>query len=308
MKKTKLRSLSILTIAIILTFISLSSCSDSKGNAMDYMPEVEMGAGSDVNLELGDTDIDKGEGEYERKIIKIANVSAETKQFDESIKQLEALCKSTGGYIESSSVRGISLNSDGSSTSRYANYTIRIPSDKFDEFNSGVHSMVNVVNSSSNVEEVTNQYYDIQSRIDVLELKKESLQKMYDNYTDYKDIDTLLSLQDKLYAVIEEIEAYKTQLRLYDNKVSYSTVHIDIREVVDYTEIEEEKTFFEEIGDAFMGGCEVSLTLLEGMAIIIAAVTPVLLPLIILVAVPALVVIIVIISVIKKKKRKIASK
>ena len=308
MKKKKLRSLSILTIAIILTFISLSSCSDSKGNAMDYMPEVEMGAGSDVNLELGDTDIDKGEGEYERKIIKIANVSAETKQFDESIKQLEALCKSTGGYIESSSVRGISLNSDGSSTSRYANYTIRIPSDKFDEFNSGVHSMVNVVNSSSNVEEVTNQYYDIQSRIDVLELKKESLQKMYDNYTDYKDIDTLLSLQDKLYAVIEEIEAYKTQLRLYDNKVSYSTVHIDIREVVDYTEIEEEKTFFEEIGDAFMGGCEVSLTLLEGMAIIIAAVTPVLLPLIILVAVPALVVIIVIISVIKKKKRKIASK
>ena len=307
MKNKKLRRLSILVISVILTFISLSSCSDSNGNAMDYTPEVEMGAGSDVNLELGGAEIDKGEGEYERKIIKVANVSAETKQFDESINQLEALCKSTGGYIESSSVRGISLNSDGSATSRYANYTIRIPSGKFDEFNSGIHSMVNVVNSSSNVEEVTNQYYDIQSRIDVLELKKEALQKMYDNYTDYKDIDTLLSLQDKLYAVIEEIEAYKTQLRLYDNKVSYSTVHIDIREVVDYTDIEE-KTFFEEIGDAFMGGCEISLSLLEGIAIIIAALTPVLLPLIVIAAIPALVIIIVIISVIKKKKHKISSK
>ncbi len=308
MKNKKLRRLSILVISVIFTFISLSSCSDSNGNSIDYMPELEMGAGSDINLELGGTEIDKGEGEYERKIIKVANVSAETKQFDESINQLEALCKSTGGYIESSSVRGISLNSEGSSTSRYANYTIRIPSGKFDEFNSGIHSMVNVVNSSSNVEEVTNQYYDIQSRIDVLELKKEALQKMYDNYTDYKDIDTLLSLQDKLYAVIEEIEAYKTQLRLYDNKVSYSTVHIDIREVVDYNEIEEEKTFFEEIGDAFMGGCEVSLSLLEGIAIIIAALTPVLLPLIVIAAVPALVIIIVIISVIKKKKHKISSK
>ena len=267
------------------------------------MPEVEMDVGSDVNLELGDSDIDKGDGEYERKIIKVANVSAETKQFDQSIEQLEALCESTGAYIESSSVRGISLNDDGNATSRYANYTVRIPSGKFDEFNSGVHSMVNVVNSSSNVEEITNQYYDIQSRIDVLELKKESLQKMYDNYTDYKDIDTLLSLQDNLYAVIEEIEAYKTQLRLYDNKVSYSTVNIEIREVVNYTEIEEEKTFFEELRDAFMGGCEISLALLEGAAIIIAAVTPVMLPLIILVTVPALVIIIVIIAVIKKRRK-----
>lgn len=308
MKKLNFRHLSILAIAAIFILISLSSC--AAGNKSDpdyYLPEAEMG-GSDVNLELGGADIDEGEGEYERKIIKVANVSAETKQFDESIKQLEELCQSSGGYIESSSVRGINLESDGSASRRYANYTIRIPSDKFDDFNTGVRNMLNVVSSSSNVEEITNQYYDIQSRIEVLELQKDSLQQMYDNYTDYKDIDTLLSLQDRLYDVIEEIEAYKTQLRLYDNKVSYSTVHIEINEVVDYTEIEEEKTFFEEIADAFMGGCDVALAIFEGLAIVIAAVTPVLLPLVIIISVPALIVFIVIRSVIKKKKRKSANK
>ena len=297
-------------IALIFTLTVFSSCSSSfegKDN-LGYLPEAEIGAGNDVNLELGDSDIDKGEGEYERKIIKVANVSAETKQFDGSIKELEELCKSSGGYIESSSVKGINLNSDGSSTRRYANYTIRIPSDKFDDFNSGIRNMLNVVSSSSNVDEITNQYYDIQSRIEVIELQQDSLQKMYDNYTDYKDIDTLLSLQDRLYSVIEEIEAYKTQLRLYDNKVAYSTVHIEINEVVDYTEVEEEKTFFEEISDAFIGGCEVTLAILQGLAIVIAAVTPVLLPIIIIIAIPALILFIVIRAVIKKKKRKGATK
>ena len=137
----------------------------------------------------------------------------------------------------------------------------------------------------------------------MLELQKESLQKMYDNFTDYKDIDTLLSLQDKLYSVIEEIEAYETQLRLYDNKVSYSTVHIDITEVVDYTEIAEEKTFFEEIGDAFMGGCEFALGVLEIIAIVIAAVTPVLLPLALIFGIVALLVFLIIRSAVKKSKK-----
>ena len=304
MKKTRFRSILAISVAAILTLMTLASCSSSKDNYAGLAPEMNMGSGSDVNLNLSDSAINKEEGEYERKIIKVANISAETKQFDDSISQLEALCQSAGGYIESSSIRGINLNSDGSTTSRYATYTIRIPSDKFDEFNSGVQSMLNIVSSSSNVEEVTNQYYDIKSRIEVLELQKESLQKMYDNFTDYKDIDTLLSLQDKLYSVIEEIEAYETQLRLYDNKVSYSTVHINITEVVDYTEIAEEKTFFREIKDAFMGGCEFALSLLQGIAIVIAAVTPVLLPLVILIGIAALIVFIIIKSATKKSKKK----
>lgn len=278
----------------------------------NYAPELDGGmhdgvieeGKDDIDLELNGSNVNGDDGEYERKIIKVANISAETTKFDESIKQLEALCKSAGGYIESSSVSGISIGYDGSANRRHASYTLRIPAEKFDEFNEGVNSMLNVTRSNSNADEVTNQYYDIESRIKVLELQKESLQEMYDNFTDYKDIDTLLYLQDQLYDVIAEIESYKTQLKLYDNKVAYSTVHLDINEVVEYTEIEEETPFHQELLEAFLGGCEVSLMLLQGLLIVLAAVTPVLLPGAIILAIAALIIFLIVRGAVKRSRRK----
>lgn len=285
-------------------FVSCSASMDAVGNyypeaTPDYEPEM----GGDVNLELGDTPLDKNEGKYERKIIRTAYVSAETRQFDDSITRIEALCKSSGGYVESSSVSGTKLDVGKNGSRRSASYTLRIPADKFDEFNSELGNLLNIVRSSSNVDEVTTQYYDIQSRIEVLELQKQSLQEMYDNYTDYKDISTLLYLQDQLYNVIEEIESYKTQLRLYDSKIAYSTVNLDITEVVEYTEIEEELPFIDELKSAFLGGFDFSLSLLKGTAIVIAAVTPVLLPISIPIIIVAIVVIVIVKSVIKRRRR-----
>ena len=305
-KRTIFTSLIYVAIAIF-AILCLSSCS---GEVMDEdflgaVPEYESpSGGNDVNLEINGSKDDIEDGDYQRKIIKTVNVSAETKQFDESVKQLEELCSSVGGYVERSDLRGKSVY-NGSATQRYASYTLRIPADRLDEFNAGISNMLNVTYSSSSVDEVTNQYYDIQSRIEVLELQKESLRAMYDNYTDYNDIDTLLYLQDKLYDVIEEIEAYKTQLRLYDSKVAYSTVNLDITEVIEYTVEEVEETpFIEELKEAFLGGCEVSLVILEVLALAIAATAPVLLPGTVVLLVIALTVFLIVRGVIKRKKRK----
>ena len=212
------------------------------------------------------------EGDYERKIIKTANVTAETKEFDDAIAYLEDLCIAQGGYIESSSIRGRSINSKYSY--RYANYTIRIPAEKLDIFTSELGDTLNIISSSSNANEVTSTYYDIKSRIEVLELQKESLQQMYDNYTDYKDIDSLLNLQDKLFDVIAEIESYQTQIKLYDDQVSYSTLHLNINEVIDYTEDTQDDNFFQRLGKSFVGGWEVFLDIMSGISVGIAYILP----------------------------------
>jgi hypothetical protein len=94
---------------------------------------------------------------------------------------------------------------------------------------------------------------------------------------------------------------------LYDSKVSYSTVYLDITEVVEYTEIEEELPFIEELKAAFFGGVDFTLALLKGTAIVIAAVTPVLLPLslpIIIVAIAALIIVLIIVKVAIKRRRR----
>ena len=273
MKKNLFRVISLSVIAIMIIALFASCAAGMKAEANDaYYESSTEAKGDGFNSSASGGSIPTLDAEYERKIIKTANISAETKEFDSAIAYLESLCSAQGGYIESSSVRGKSINSKYNY--RYANYTIRIPAEKLDSFTSELGGTLNIVNSSSNASEVTSAYYDIKSRIEVLELQKASLQEMYDNYTDYKDIDSLLNLQDKLFDVIAEIEAYQTQIKLYDDQVAYSTIQLYINEVVDYTENADEETFFERLGDAFVGGWKTFVEIVSGISVGIAYILP----------------------------------
>ena len=98
MKKTRIFSLILSSIALIVILSSFASCSASVSG--DYMPEASPEMGEDVNLGLGDANIDQEDGEYQRKIIKTARINAETRQFEESIARIEELCKSAGVWKE----------------------------------------------------------------------------------------------------------------------------------------------------------------------------------------------------------------
>lgn len=296
MKKIRIIALSfILVMAIAFT---MTSCSSAANKNDAYMGGAEIapekpGESDSIDVNIGSSL--KDPADYERKIIKTVNISAQTLKFDESVSLIEQLCDKLGGYIESSSVSGNGINSNGGS--RYANYTIRIPAENLDGFNDGVGEILKVTSSSSNSDEVTSTYYDIKSRIEVLEMEKEALTKLYEEYTDYNNIGYLIEIQDKLYDVIAEIEAYETQIRLYDSKVAYSTVYLNIREVEEYVEVK--ATFGEKMLGALEGGWEVFVDICSGIAIAFVAC----LPFIITGGIIA-VGIIVLIKSIKKKKRK----
>ncbi len=275
--KNNLRKIVIFALSICLllaVFVSCAASGETDEAYRDYMSENKSESFDSTQggaiPPLDGSVLPSGEA-YERKIIKTARVNAETKDFEGAIACVETLCTSVNGYIESSSVSGTSYG--GERGYRYANYTLRIPAERLDEFSNGLGNLLNVISSSSNANEVTASYYDIKSRIEVLEMQKESLQEMYDKYTDYGDINYLMQLQDKLFEVIAEIEAYQTQLNLYDSQVAYSTVVLNISEVVDYTDTEE-KGFFARLGDAFKGGFQVFGKILNGLLIVFAYIFP----------------------------------
>ena len=278
MKNKNLTNLFCLLLAgiMILSFASCNASSDKMemDNSYPSYSDSEMPK-EDVSIDLNSgaiKDNAQNESDYERKIIRTANISAETKEFDTAIGLIEKACTDLGGYIERSSVRGQSL--DSTYSHRYADFTLRIPVESFDSFNDQLGNILNIVSSQSNADEVTSHYYDIKSRIEVLEMQKESLQQLYKEYTNIGDINYLLEIQDKLFSVIEEIEAYETQIRLYDAKIAYSTVNLNVSEVIVYTENEQEKTFGDKISDAFLGGWEVFVNICEGLAIAFVATLP----------------------------------
>lgn len=172
-----------------------------------------------------------------RKLIRDANLTVETKEFEQLLTSLDEQIRSMGGYVESMSQSGNSYRNARSGYNRYAYFTARIPANRLDAFLNVVDGLGNVTSKGVSTRDVTSSYVDIESRLKVLETEKESLQKIMAAAETTTD---MLETQSRLYDVIEEIEAYEAQKRTYDSLISYSTVSINVQEVVDLTPAPEE--------------------------------------------------------------------
>ena len=167
-------------------------------------------------------------------------MDVETKEFDVLIDKLHAEIQAVGGYVERSSMSGNGLGYEGN---RYADFTIRIPSDRSDGFTEFVSANSTVTNKEISTDDVTLSYVDMESRVSALETEKAALEKLL---AEAEVLEDIIKIQDRLTDVIYEIESYKSQLRTYDNLIDYTTIDISVREVERVT-IVEEQTVWEEI-------------------------------------------------------------
>ncbi|MCD7921281.1 MAG: DUF4349 domain-containing protein [Clostridiales bacterium] len=183
-------------------------------------------AGSSVS-NAADTEVSESaaaDDSYSQKLIKTVDMTVETTEFDELIAQLESKTEELGGYIESSETGG----SSGSAAGRWSYLTIRIPADSLDEFVSLVGENANVTYTSESTEDVTLTYVDMESHLTALRTEQESLLAMLEQAD---SVESIIAIQSQLTEVRYEIESYESQLRVYDNRVSYSTVYLSIDEV-----------------------------------------------------------------------------
>ncbi len=186
-----------------------------------------------------------------RKLITTMNISAETDDLAAVVAGVESKVKELGGYIESSN---ISNNASYSSrVSKTAGITARIPKNRLDEFVDLVEGSTNITNKSVNVEDVTLSYVDIESRKNSLRTEEKRLLEILESAETVEDV---IAVEDKLADVRYELESIESQLRSYDNRIDYSTVYLDISEVVTFTPVEKEsattrmgKGFLQSVGE-----------------------------------------------------------
>lgn len=157
----------------------------------------------------------------DEKIIKNGNLSLETLEFDKFISELETSVSTLGGYVESNETYG-------SVGYRYANYTVRVPSQSYSTFIKAVGDMGTVISMNESISNVTLTYIDIEARLSALTAERDSFQKLMDRA---ETIEEILQIQGYLTDVNYKIESYTSQLNSLKNKVSYSTVRLNISEV-----------------------------------------------------------------------------
>ena len=131
----------------------------------DAYEETAMDSGSGITSENGlESTVENG-----RKLIRTIYLSLQTTEFDSVLSDLSTKTTELGGYIENSSISG---NSYYYQSTRYASYTIRIPSDQLDQFVDIVSELGNVTQKNESVEDVTLQYVDVESRKKALETEQ----------------------------------------------------------------------------------------------------------------------------------------
>ena len=255
MKKWKTRRIwALVTAMVLLAALSLSACGSKSYNTA-AMAETMAAAAYVMDAEEGQTDAaflgenlntlkaESGSGlspssdigspaDTGRKLIRDVNMSVEARDFDGVLSQITDKVRELGGYVESSDVSGISVNSYGGSQQRYADIRARIPADRLDRFVETVESAGNVTSKQEQVTDVTLRYSDVQSRKKSMEIEQERLWALLEKA---ESLDAVVALEARLSEIRYELESYTSQLRLYDNQVDYSTVSIYMREVKDLT-------------------------------------------------------------------------
>lgn len=197
-----------------------------------------------------------------QKIIYTGDINLETTAFDETVKALAALAEVKGGYLESSTVGG------GSRGYRWADYTVRVPSAQFQGFLDQAGELAHVTWRNTNLENITETYYDTAGRLKTQQIKLERLQKLLAQAENMEDIITIESAISETEWNIEDLSG---TLRHYDALVDFATVNVHVSEVYKYSDTEElPENFGDRLSSAMSRGWHSFVNGMEGFAVALA--------------------------------------
>ena len=153
--------------------------------------------------------------EYERKLIRTGNVSLEVKSVSDAEDKIAAWAKSLGGYVTNASTWEMG-----------ANFTVRVPSASFDDAMAAVGNFGRVTNRSVSSEDVSDNYYDMKSRLETKYILRDKLSSYLNQAKDIKD---LLEIERQLNQVIQDIESTESRFKRLSGQIDYSTIYINMQ-------------------------------------------------------------------------------
>lgn len=301
----------IIAVTFILALVfALCSCGASESYTSDYINGKgsalpgkayydSPSSTSDMLWENESDNVQKSEGEeFSRKIIKRQYLTVETLTFDEALAKIYGYVEDLGGYFASTDISNNSIRGYYSSTRRAA-LSIRVPEDKLEALVAKISSTdtFNIVRNSLSTEEVTDTYYDLKAQLDALMAQEARLTELMNEASNLSD---MLLIESKLTSVRKEINSVSSRIQYYDKAVAMSFVSITLDEVEKY-EPTKEKTFFDKVGEAFVGAWEVFGDFLQGAVIVFLWILPFVITLGVVAA-------IVIVIVLRNKKKKAKAK
>jgi hypothetical protein len=190
------------------------------------------------------------------KIIKTGSVTLEVSDVTGTVESIQALVIAQGGYLSSSTIQA-------SGSTHTGTVVIRVPQARFETTLAGVKSAGTVLSVSTQGEDVTEEYIDLQAQKKSYEVQLAQYYVLIKKATKISDI---IAVQQQIDRIQTELNRLEGRLKYLDSKIDLSTITITIREP---------EPVHTETGHSFVSAINRGIEGLLGIvdAVIIAAIT-----------------------------------
>jgi len=190
----------------------------------------------------------------DQKMIYSSSMNIEVELPKEVVSQIEQLLNQYGSYIESiNSYVNPEYTYYVEKTKYYRqetigyNLTIRVKSDKLDEFIDAIEALGDVTSFSKSAYNVTERYTDLESR---LQLHQSKLTRLNELFAETASLSELITLENAISEEIYQIDNIMSQLKGLDKEINYSSLYLNITEKEETTLTVTKTNFFKEVGDS----------------------------------------------------------
>jgi len=182
------------------------------------------------------------------KIIKSASLRYKVTDLKLASKQVNAMLNSYKGYVSDQRAQNDLYQKEN-------RLIIKIPSNHFSVLVDSLSTIAEFIDYENiTSQDVTEEYVDVESRLKTkLEVKERYETILRKNA---KTVEDILATEEKLGHIQEEIEAAQGRMKYLTNKVTFSTIELNIYETVDYKEQPDtfKRTFLSKIKEGFSFG------------------------------------------------------
>lgn len=159
----------------------------------------------------------------ERIILRDATLTISVENSAEAISLIGSMAEELGGWV-------VSANTNHSSAYQYGNVVVRVPAESLNTALGRIHeASVQVTQEIINGRDVTEEYIDLSSRLENLQVAEEQYQAIL--ATAYK-VEDVLAVQAELTRVRGDIEALQGRLRYFDEASRYSSITVNVTDYV----------------------------------------------------------------------------
>lgn len=157
----------------------------------------------------------------QKKVIKTGNIDMRVNSVEDAINEIRMIAQSNGGDEVSSDV--------SKTTNQRTGYIlVKIPVDQYNEIFTTIKNVALLItHESSQAQDVTAQFIDLESRI---KNKKEHETQLRTFFDKANDVDELIQIERELARVRTEIEQMDGQLTYLQDQTQFSTIYITLRE------------------------------------------------------------------------------